>query len=242
MNVLSRPTSGHVAAPRPSVERFHGLSVETIRNQNRRSSIDSKYALDARAVSRLSFELWMSKPRIRTSSTCSCWSGSTARRTWRATMSYRSNRRCSPNRHWCARWGRVGGAGRTRIPPSCFPAARADSAQHMARTQAAPRLPTPRLIAGSRLFEVPSTVLTERSRRRRIRNADGYVQLRRAGRAYKGRLGKATKAIRKGHTLSEPTRPAPHRQRRHHCPRRRRRRRRRPPLGPRAPPGGRPRR
>ena len=36
--------------------------------------------------------------------------------------------------------------------PSCFPAARADSAQHMARTQAAPRLPTPRLIAGSRLF------------------------------------------------------------------------------------------
>src|SRR5580692_710152 len=36
--------------------------------------------------------------------------------------------------------------------PSCFPAARADSTQHMARTQAAPRLPTPRLIAGSRLF------------------------------------------------------------------------------------------
>jgi hypothetical protein len=36
--------------------------------------------------------------------------------------------------------------------PSCFPAARADGAQHMARTQAAPRLPTPRLIAGSRLF------------------------------------------------------------------------------------------
>jgi predicted DNA-binding WGR domain protein len=31
--------------------------------------------------------------------------------------------------------------------PSCFPAARADCAQHMARTQAAPRLPTPRLIA-----------------------------------------------------------------------------------------------
>src|ERR1700723_3627520 len=50
------------------------------------------------------------------------------------------------------RWGRIGGAGRTRIAPSCFPAARADSAQHMARTQAAPRLPTPRLIAGSRLF------------------------------------------------------------------------------------------
>ena len=42
--------------------------------------------------------------------------------------------------------------------PSCFPAARADSAQHMARTQAAPRLPTPRLIAGSRLFAgTPST-------------------------------------------------------------------------------------
>src|SRR5580704_15651275 len=43
--------------------------------------------------------------------------------------------------------------------PSCFPAARADSAPHVARTQAAPRLPTPRLIAGSRLFAggVPST-------------------------------------------------------------------------------------
>ena len=38
--------------------------------------------------------------------------------------------------------------------PSCFPAARADSAQDMARTQAAPRLPTPRLIADSRLFAV----------------------------------------------------------------------------------------
>ena len=47
--------------------------------------------------------------------------------------------------------------------PSCFPAARPDSAQHMARTQAAPRLPTPCLIAGSRLFEAPSTALTERS-------------------------------------------------------------------------------
>ena len=50
--------------------------------------------------------------------------------------------------------------------PSCFPAARADSAQHMARTQAAPRLPTPRLIAGSRLF---AGVLL---RPRRIRNAE----------------------------------------------------------------------
>ena len=63
------------------------------------------------------------------------------------------------------RWGRIGGAGRTQNRPSCFPAARADSAQHMARTQAAPRLPTPRLIAGSRLF---AGVLL---RPRRIRNA-----------------------------------------------------------------------
>ncbi len=47
-------------------ERFRGLSVGSIRNPNRRSSIDSKYALDARAVSRLSFEPWMSNPRIRT--------------------------------------------------------------------------------------------------------------------------------------------------------------------------------
>jgi hypothetical protein len=34
--------------------------------------------------------------------------------------------------------------------PSCFPANRADRAQHMARTQAAPWLPTPRLIAFDR--------------------------------------------------------------------------------------------
>jgi hypothetical protein len=46
--------------------RFRGLSVGSIRNPNRRSSIDSKYALDARAVSRLTFEPWMSNPRIRT--------------------------------------------------------------------------------------------------------------------------------------------------------------------------------
>ena len=50
------------------------------------------------------------------------------------------------------RWGRIGGAGRTRIDLHAFPAARADRGQHMARTQAAPRLPTLRLIAGSRLF------------------------------------------------------------------------------------------
>jgi hypothetical protein len=36
--------------------------------------------------------------------------------------------------------------------PSCFPAARADSTQHMARAQTAPRLPTARLIAGSRII------------------------------------------------------------------------------------------
>ena len=55
------------------------------------------------------------------------------------------------NRRLC-----VGGAGSARRAntnrPSCFPPARADSAQHMARTQAAPGVPTPRLIAGSRLF------------------------------------------------------------------------------------------
>jgi hypothetical protein len=66
---------------------------------------------------------------------CSCWSGSTAPRTWRATTSYRSSRRCSPNRRWCA----AGPDRRRRTDPdrpSCFPAARADGAQHMARTQA----------------------------------------------------------------------------------------------------------
>ena len=99
MNVFSHPRRGKVAAPQPSAERFRGLSVGSIRNPNRRRSIASKYALDARAVSRLSFELWTSKPRIPTSSTCS--SGSTARRTWRATTFYRSGRRCSPNRRWC---------------------------------------------------------------------------------------------------------------------------------------------
>ena len=60
------------------------------------------------------------------------------------------------------RWGRIGGAGRTRIDLHASPPL-ADSAQHMARTQTAPRLPTPLLIADDRLFEVPSTVLTERS-------------------------------------------------------------------------------
>ena len=64
---LLSPTFGQAGAPQPSAERFRGLSVGSIRNPNRRSSIDSKYALDARAVSRLSFELWTSKPRIRTS-------------------------------------------------------------------------------------------------------------------------------------------------------------------------------
>ena len=67
MNVSLSPTSGQVAAPQPSAEPFRGLSVGSIRNPKWRSSIDSKYALDARAVSRLNFELWTSKPRIRTS-------------------------------------------------------------------------------------------------------------------------------------------------------------------------------
>ena len=49
-------------------ELYEKLKVRdgSIRNPNRRSSIDSKYALDARAISRLSFELWTSKPRIPT--------------------------------------------------------------------------------------------------------------------------------------------------------------------------------
>ena len=45
------------------------------------------------------------------------------------------------------RWGRMGGAGRTRNRPSCFPAARADSAKDMARTETAPRFPTARLLS-----------------------------------------------------------------------------------------------
>ena len=64
------------------------------------------------------------------------------------------------------RWGRIGGAGRTRIDLHASPPLAQISAQHMARTQAAPRLPTPRLIAGSRLF---AGVLL---RPRRIRNAE----------------------------------------------------------------------
>jgi hypothetical protein len=61
------PTSGQVAPPQPSAGRSLGLFVGSIRNPNRRRSIDSKYALDAGAVSRLSFQLWISNPRIRTS-------------------------------------------------------------------------------------------------------------------------------------------------------------------------------
>ena len=45
------------------------------------------------------------------------------------------------------RWGRIGGAGRTRIDLHDSPRSR--RSRTMARTQAAPRLPTPRLIAGS---------------------------------------------------------------------------------------------
>ena len=67
-----------------------------------RRSIDSKDALDAPAISRLSFEPWTSKSRIRMSSTCLCSSESTARRTWRVTTSFRSNQRCLPNGRWCA--------------------------------------------------------------------------------------------------------------------------------------------
>jgi hypothetical protein len=66
IDVFSRPRSSKLARRSPSAGRFRGLSVGSIRNPNRRSSIDSKYALDARAVSRLSFEPWMSNPRIRT--------------------------------------------------------------------------------------------------------------------------------------------------------------------------------
>jgi hypothetical protein len=66
INVFSRPRSSKLARRSPSAGRFRGLSVGSIRNPNRRSSIDSKYALDARAVSRLSFEPWMSNRRIRT--------------------------------------------------------------------------------------------------------------------------------------------------------------------------------
>ena len=47
------PTSGQAAALAPSAERFHGLSVGSIRKLNRRRLIDSKYALDVRSVSRL---------------------------------------------------------------------------------------------------------------------------------------------------------------------------------------------
>jgi len=66
INVFSRPRSSTLARRSPSAGRFRGLSVGSIRNPNRRRSFDSKYALDARAVSRLSFEPWMSNPRIRT--------------------------------------------------------------------------------------------------------------------------------------------------------------------------------
>ena len=51
------------AALRPSASVYLSDRFEI---RNRRSSIDSKYALDARAVSRLSFEPWMNNPRIRT--------------------------------------------------------------------------------------------------------------------------------------------------------------------------------
>jgi predicted DNA-binding WGR domain protein len=42
-----------VKALAPSAERFHGLSVGSIRKPNRPRLIDSKYALDVRPISRL---------------------------------------------------------------------------------------------------------------------------------------------------------------------------------------------
>ena len=51
---------------------------------------------------------------------------------------------------------RAGKATHPRAAPNAevpaFPAARADSTRHVARTQAAPPVPTPRLIVASRLF------------------------------------------------------------------------------------------
>jgi hypothetical protein len=113
--------------------------------------IDSKYALDAGAVSRLSFEPWTSRPRIRTSSTCPCSSRSTARRTWRATTSYRVEPTLFGRIVAGAPWGPDRQRRANTNRPSCFPAVRTDRSQHMARTQAAPRLPIPRLIAGAKL-------------------------------------------------------------------------------------------
>jgi hypothetical protein len=156
-------------------DRFRGLfPFVSIRNPYRRRSIDSEYALDARAVSGVSFQPWSRKPTIRTPCTCSCSSGSTARRIWPATTSCRSSRRCSSNRPWCA--AGAGSAPRARPDRlSSLQALRADRARQMARAQAAPRLPTPHLIAGGPLFAGSPRSLTALLRPRRIRSVDGYA-------------------------------------------------------------------
>jgi predicted DNA-binding WGR domain protein len=64
------------------------------------------------------------------------------------------------------RWGRIGGAGRTRIDLHASPPLAQIALNTWLETQAAPRLPTPRLIAGSWLF------VGVFLRPRRIRNAE----------------------------------------------------------------------
>ena len=67
MGVFSRPHPGKSPPRSLRPSAFAVYPSDRFEIRNRRSSIDSKYALDARAVSRLSFEPWTSKPRIRTS-------------------------------------------------------------------------------------------------------------------------------------------------------------------------------
>jgi predicted DNA-binding WGR domain protein len=104
-----------VTAPQPWAERFRDLSVRSIRNPNRRRSIDSKYALDARAVSRLSFQTMDEQTKDPD--------------VLNVLVLERVDRAKNMARYYVLsveptlfaesslvrRWGRIGGAGRTRI-------------------------------------------------------------------------------------------------------------------------------
>jgi predicted DNA-binding WGR domain protein len=115
------PTYGQVAAPLPSAERFRGLSVGSIRNPNRRRSIDSKYALDARAVSRLSFE--PVDEQTKDPDVLNVLVLERVDRTKNMARYYVLSVEPTLFAEWSLvrRWGRIGGAGRTRIDVHASP-------------------------------------------------------------------------------------------------------------------------
>src|ERR1700749_3394009 len=144
--MMSLSTHETYSLARVAPQASPGQSGGSLRNPNRGSAIDSKYALDARAVSRLSFNYG---PANQGSGPPERARAGTGRLLEEHGALLRPIGRADFIRRIVA-GAPLGPDRRRRAPtnrPSCFPAARAASAQHMARTQAALRLPTPRVIA-----------------------------------------------------------------------------------------------